>query len=473
MLDHKLTTSNVLNLFDKHIVEYNFIENEALLKDVHWKLDESNLETLIFYRLYPDEESLNKLIRRIPGKKYGVLILNRRPNGELRQFLKNFIVIEEEFFFKAQLKILNLLYPLPEKKIRLVGVTGTNGKTTTCYLAAQLLSYFGKQAFYLGSLGLWTQKNGFEKTESGLTTPPLIEYRKLLYKLADQYNYGLIEVSSHALSMQRILGTQFEMVLWTSFSQDHLDFHKTMENYFQAKLKILDFMPPHKKLIFIPKDENSVKERLIEKKVPFEEVPIYSNMDQFPLFLKTEFNKKNFSLAMKVCSNILKKKNLKVDGKKLDPVPGRFEVYDFKDRQVIIDSAHTPDALEKICSAIRNLCPNILLWCLFGCGGDRDHTKRPIMGNVALKMADFVIVTTDNPRYEDPRKIIDQIVEKLDSNKYRIIEQRDEAVLYAFQNMPEGAILLIAGKGNEEYQEISGKKIPYSDREILQRLSQG
>lgn len=271
-----------------------------------------------------------------------------------------------------------------------------------------------------------------------------------------------MEASSHALMQQRMFGIVFDGAGWTSFSQDHLEYHKTMDAYFEAKSLIYKHMRESGKL-FVPKSQNDLYEKL--KLFPQTE-KAYTLPENLPLFFSTQFNRDNLEVAHAIVESVFDTV-LSVDYKKLSSPDGRFYIREFKSNYLVVDFAHTPDALLNICKGIRKSFPGYKLKVLFGCGGDRDRTKRPLMGAVVDELADVAYVTSDNPRSEEPAQIIEDVLKGFTRIIPRKIVDRREAVKIAFSELKEKEVLLFAGKGHEDYILINGIKHPYSDiREV-------
>lgn len=377
----------------------------------------------------------------------------------------------------------------PSKKMKIIGVTGTNGKTTVTYLLKSMLERFGCK---VGLIGTICNMIGDETIEAHNTTPEAYELQSLLARMADAgCEYVVMEVSSHALDQKRVYGIEFEVAIFTNLTQDHLDYHGTMENYRNAK-KLL--FKSSKNAIINIDDENgmSMVENSNCKVVTYSSVrndadylakgivqradgtsfEFVGNEEIGHVKLKTPgvFSVYN-AMAAGCCAIALGYpfKDVVSSLSLADGVKGRAEVVPTgRDFTVIIDYAHTPDGLKNILSTI-NACKSGRLVTLFGCGGDRDSTKRPIMGEVAARMSDFVIVTSDNPRSEDPQKIIEDIVEgmKYIDTPYKVVENRAQAIQYAVSNAQKGDIIVLAGKGHETYQVLSSGTIHFDEREVV------
>jgi len=386
-------------------------------------------------------------------------------------------------------EILPMLYP-KAMEVRMVGVTGTNGKTTTTYLIESVLNNAGIASGVMGTIN--TRYKGKEIT-STLTTPGPVDLFEMLnlMRLAD-VQACVMEVSSHALDQDRIAGLTFEYALFTNLSQDHLDYHKDMETYFLAKKRLFEVYLKGKAILNIDdpfcvrladtltgaitygfrKDalihplsmDNSPRGLTLTITTPAGEISIRSA-------LKGEMNAYNIMAAIGVCY-AMGIPNFEI-GKGIEAVkgvPGRMEsVENSNGLNIIVDYAHTPDALGTVLKNARQFTKGRLL-TVFGCGGDRDKTKRPIMGSIAVGLADLAIITSDNPRTEEPESIIEDILKGIPDRTKIIAEpDRKKAICQAIRSMAVDDSLLIAGKGHEDYQIIGTRKISFDDRECVRR----
>jgi len=363
------------------------------------------------------------------------------------------------------------------KKLKLIGITGTNGKTTTCYLIYRALNKIGIKCAYIGTLGFYTDK---EKVLSN-TTPNLYEIYNMLIECADSdYEYVVMEVSSQGLAMGRVNTLIFDYVIFSNLTQDHLDYHKTIESYVLEKQKL--FTMTNNSIAIINNDDKYKDYFLLDNKnitygisnSDYNINSIHSTLDgtSFKLndkdyFTKLigEYNIYNVSIVIVLlkCLNI---ENIGSVIKELNPPKGRMDIIKYDTNNVIVDYAHTPDAVEKIIKEVSKIKHNRVI-TIVGCGGNRDKTKRPIMGEIATKYSDYVIFTSDNPRCEKPKKILKDIVCKLKNNNYKIIVKRKKAIKKGIQMLTKNDILLLLGKGHEEYQIIKNKKRPFSDKDIV------
>lgn len=389
-------------------------------------------------------------------------------------------------------------YGYPSKKLSLVGITGTNGKTTTTYLIKSILEAAGKRVGIIGTnQNIIGDKMLFTKSTTP-TTPNALELQQLFTEMV--YNgaeYVVMEVSSHALALERVHGCEFDVGVFTNLTQDHLDFHKTMENYYQAKAKLFDIS---KKGVINYDDEsgrrmykscgcNDILRVGIheDSDLRAENIKITSRGSDFTLIYKSkhypvhiqipgEFSVYNAICAAGAALQLGIDIDTVIDGlAKAVGVVGRVEVVPTDtDYTVIIDYAHTPDGLENIIKCVKGFAEGRTI-TLFGCGGDRDNTKRPIMGEISGKLSDFSIITSDNPRTEDPEKIVHEIEEgmKRTDGKYVVITDRREAIAYALDNACAGDVIILAGKGQETYQIIGKEKHDFDERiEVYRHLKE-
>jgi UDP-N-acetylmuramoyl-L-alanyl-D-glutamate--2,6-diaminopimelate ligase len=428
---------------------------DVLIRDIHWRSQDSRSDGLLFYKINTDSKSEGLFHERIKQTHFGLLVVNRLVSN----LPANTIVIDEAQWPEVQNQLMNELYPLPN--IKFLGITGTNGKTTTTDLVLQLGEMVGKKGLSIGTLGV--RENHKTILDFGMTSPSFIDLRKFLHNYGSDKDFCVMEASSHALVQDRLHGIQFDAAGWLSFSQDHLDYHQNMDEYFSAKCLIYNYMKSDAKL-FVPTEQKDLFQKLHTFSGKTESAPeIFAEL---PLFFRTRFNKNNLEVAWALVSSVFKKQNV-VDFNQLTSPDGRFYIQSYRTNFIIVDFAHTPDALENICQGIRETFPQYKLKVLFGCGGDRDRTKRPKMGAVVDKWADQIYVTSDNPRSENPEQIISDILVGIKSPTVKAITERPKAVKIAFSELKDKEVLLLAGKGHEDYILINGVKNPYSDiREV-------
>ncbi len=377
----------------------------------------------------------------------------------------------------------------PLNKLKLIGVTGTNGKTSVSYMLKSILEEAGHKC---GLIGTIQHMIGEKVIDSGNTTPGAYELNELFAAMCDEgCDHCIMEVSSHALEQRRICGVTFDAAMFTNLTQDHLDYHKTMENYMLAKRELFKMCK-----IAIVNYDDSYSVQMVEG-LPCETIT-YSTISDDATYTAKGINYRADGVDFDfVGYGIIGRVKLKTGGKfsvynglcalscavqlgvplltattalfKLAGVKGRAEVVPTgKDFHVIIDYAHTPDGLSNILETFRDVPRNRLI-TVFGCGGDRDKTKRPLMGEIAAKLSDFVVVTSDNPRTEDPTAIIKDITVGMKNTKtpYVVIENRIDAIKYAVAHAVKDDIIVLAGKGHETYQILNTGKIHLDEREVV------
>ena len=388
-------------------------------------------------------------------------------------------------------------YDHPSEKFKLVGVTGTKGKTTTTFMIKEILQKQGIKTGLIGTIAIYSGDKKIK--DSDRTTPESIELQKIFKQMADDgCKVVVMEVSSQSLKLNRVAGCNFDIAVFTNFSEDHISEkeHPDMQDYFNSKLKLFKMC----KYGFINIDDLQVCK--VPKLVPECEIKTYGIDNACNLLAKDititnsyvdfkvkigdknerikvgipgRFSVYNSLAAIEVATKLgcsvesIKEALLEVR------VPGRSElVNNSKELTIMIDYAHSPESLENILSAVKSYTRGRVI-SLFGCGGDRDNRKRPIMGEISGKIADFTIITSDNPRTEEPEKIVEQIENgiKKTKGKYVCIVDRIEAIKYAINMASKKDIIVLAGKGHEPYQEINGKKFPFDERIIVEQIIKG
>ncbi len=386
-------------------------------------------------------------------------------------------------------------YVRPAEHLNIIGITGTNGKTSCSQFLAQVLP----DAAVIGTLG-WGVTTDLQSTIN--TTPDALAVQKILAQLLTQGVHNVaMEVSSHGLAQGRVNAVNFEGVVFNNLSRDHLDYHGSMEAYFQAKLSLVQW--PDLQFVVVNLDD-AYAERVLDAISEGTDVITYSmqanithmgtgifvrdisytlqgiecqvfwQTEQAPLKLGLlgDFNLQNILAVLGVLLAMGKELMQCVQLLQLvTPVIGRMECFKSESCMplVIVDYAHTPDALQKVLLTLRKHC-QATLTVVFGCGGDRDKGKRALMGNVAVQLADQVIVTDDNPRFEDSQDIINEIIAGIESENLMVINDRKQAITHSILTGLVGDIVLVAGKGHEDYQDVQGVRYPFSDREIVQAV---
>lgn len=381
-------------------------------------------------------------------------------------------------------------YNNPSQRMKIIGITGTNGKTTSAFMLKGILEANG---YKVGLIGTIANFIGNKEIHTEKTTPESLELQQLFKDMVDSnMDYCVMEVSSHSLDLDRVYGIEFSQGIFTNLTQDHLDFHKTFENYFNAKSKLFEVS---KHSVVNIDDDYGIK--LLEK--------IDSRITTYSI--EKESNLRGTNIVLESTGIIF---NLKVNEKAYKvqlPIPGRYNVYNALGCigaaldegidmdtvieglskvtvpgrcenltlgmnlgfQVIRDYSHTPDSLKNILENLRELTKGKLI-CIFGCGGDRDRTKRPIMGEIGTELSDIAIITSDNPRSEDPYMILEDIKAGVKKSNYKLIENRREAIETALLLGEKDDIIVIAGKGHETYQILKNETIHFDEKEVVLEL---
>ena len=397
----------------------------------------------------------------------------------------------------AAARLASAFYGHPSRKLKVVGITGTNGKTTTSYLIEFLLS---KQNKKTGVIGTISSRCGGREIPASETTPGPLELQMMLGEMAAASCEAVVmEVSSHALDQDRAGGVQFEGALFTNLTQDHLDYHKSMKAYFECKAKLFLGLAPGKFSVLNTDDRwgRKLSAMLLSKKITF---GIKNAADSKAENLKLDIQRSRFDLArggekIPVEIPLIGAHNvynglgalaavqaLGLDGaravrdlKDFPGVPGRLERVECgQNFTVFVDFAHTPDGLENVLRAVSPYKKRKLI-LVFGCGGDRDRTKRPKMAATAAASADFVYVTSDNPRSEDPRSIMGEVVKGFPESfrNYAVVVDRGKAIRQALLGARRDDIVLLAGKGHERTQVVGSRSLPFSDREEAEKVLRG
>jgi len=384
-------------------------------------------------------------------------------------------------------------YDKPSNKMKIIGITGTNGKTTTAFMIKDILEANNKKVGLIGTIANYI---GSEKIHTERTTPESLELQELFFEMVSKgVEYCVMEVSSHSLELDRVYGVEFEAGIFTNLTRDHLDFHKTFENYYKAKFKLfdrsrikiiniddnygkqvikdLDELKADNIYSFSVKDNSNFKafdEEMGSRNIKFK-VNIETD-EQFILNIPGEYNIYNALGAIIACFKLGINVGCIKDGIEKAIVPGRCErvgnEYNLP-YEIIIDYAHTPDGLENILKTAKAFTKGRLI-SIFGCGGDRDKVKRPQMGKISTDIADITIITSDNPRSEEPMDIIKDIEVGLNKDNYIVIENRKEAIKKAISIAKQGDVIVIAGKGHETYQILKNETIHFDEREVVREI---
>ena len=419
------------------------------------------------------------------------VLCERKPVGLSGENEQKIIVVEDTP--KAMGEIAKKVYKDPSRKLHTYGVTGTNGKTTTVFLIDNILNILGRKSGFISTVFIKTSDN--EVITSKMTTPDLFTLNQYLSDiLDDNKDSAVIEISSHALDQKRVWGIELDKAVFTNITPEHLDYHKDMETYLKDKSKIFSNLKEDGVAILNADDPRVIGlsgkinfPRLLtfgienEADVKAENISLSINGSSFDLVFKGgRINIKSPLIGKHNVYNILAAVSTVIEGNHQDemikkalesslPVPGRLEpVQTNAPFRFFVDYAHTPNALENVLGCLHSLTLGKLI-CVFGCGGDRDTTKRPVMGKIAVELSDNVIVTSDNPRTEAPESIIDQIEKGMRGyDNYSIIPDRKEAIFEAVKLAQKDDTIIIAGKGHEDYQIIGDMRNHFCDKEIAQ-----
>ena len=471
-----------------------------ILKDVDFEILQGNLNVSVNKLAYNskliEEGDIFFCIKgfKVDGHKY----FNSAIEGGAKV-----IICEEDLYSNNEVTILKVkdsrkalalcsknYYKSPCDHMKIVGITGTNGKTTSAFMMKSILEEAG---FKVGLIGTVANYIGDKKLKSERTTPESLELQELFRDMVDnEVDYCIMEVSSHSLELNRVYGVEFSTGIFTNLTQDHLDFHGTLENYFNAK-KIL-FNVSKNKIINIDDDHGKkIAKEFKDKVLTFGErnigdltsTNIINESKGVKFNLDINGNNHLIELNMPGFHNVYNAlgvigasvvEGIDIEsikrGLKKSVVPGRCEIisngmelgYD-----IVVDYAHTPDGLENILSCARDFTKGRLIG-VFGCGGDRDKTKRHIMGEIGSRLCDITVITSDNPRSENPMNIINDIIIGIKKDNYKVVENRKEAIKEAINMARPLDVIVIAGKGHEDYQVLKDKTIHFDEREIVKEI---
>lgn len=467
----KVKEGNIFVAIIGHKQDGNLFVKEALKKGAVGIVSEKNIDEIFLNKIEKNNFLKNKFFLRVKNARYSLALLS------------------------------SAYYDFPSKKLKVVGITGTNGKTTSAILVWEILKNANFSSAVLGTvINKFNNKNINFTSGISHTTPESLDLQKVFYDIVNLGGQAVaMEVSSHSLDLMRVKGVEFNVGAFTNLTQDHLDFHQTMNNYLKAKLKLFTEKYFKNFVAVINIDDNYSKYFLKQCNYKIYTYGIKSNADilasdinyslkgtTFKLkyknkiyFIKTclkgEFNVYNilgaFSCGVALKINI--EKIIKAI-EEVKNIPGRMDsIKSKKGFLVIIDYAHTPDGLKNILLSAKKFTENKLI-TVFGCGGDRDKTKRPLMGNIAAKVADFTIITSDNPRTENPESIIKQIkdgyLKSGKKNNFLVEVDRKQAITKALSLAKKGDVVVVAGKGHEDYQIFKDKTIHFDDKEVCQEI---
>ncbi|HKL12858.1 MAG TPA: UDP-N-acetylmuramoyl-L-alanyl-D-glutamate--2,6-diaminopimelate ligase [Halanaerobiales bacterium] len=427
------------------------------------------------------------------GHKYIDDVINKKANAvvidkNLTKYSDSITYIKVPDSRKAMPQLAKNFFEDPLSDINLIGVTGTNGKTTTTYLIKKILSQSGFKTGLIGTIEVFDGENS---KGAARTTPESIDiYRHLAEMKHNNVEYAVMEVSSHALALNRVDTMDYTAAVFTNLTQDHLDYHHTMEKYASEKAKLFHKLKDNGTAIINNDDEytnffkKSTDRQIItygidnssdlqpeEIILSLEGVKFNLNGFNYDLNLTGKFNIYNSLAAIGVAKSVgISDQVIKDSLESVKGIPGRFETINAgQDFTVIVDYAHTPDSMINVLNAVKNFDHNDII-VVFGCGGERDKGKRPIMGEIAVQKGNYVVVTTDNPRSEDPEVIIEEIVLGIENSKYNtshnVKVDREDAIYEAINRANKDDVVVIIGKGHETYQVFADKTIDFNDKEV-------
>lgn len=478
----------VENLTDKRVTGETNIEVNKIEYDSS-KITEGD----VFVAIKGYEKDGNDFISEAIRNGAKCIVLQSDSQIDRSNIDEKVTIVEVENTRKSLAIMASTYYGNPSLGLKLIGITGTKGKTTTAYMIRDILNASGKRAGMIGTIYNTYANHQIEATR---TSPESLDLQRLLKEMLDAgMEYVVMEVSSHALELYRVYGLKFIISVFTNLSEEHLDFHGTMENYLKAKAKLFemsDFAMINGDDIYAPKLLKLIDSKIatygLDNAVNLtaSDIRINGSYVEFKMFVNKiletitikipgRYTVYNALAAIGVCSLL----NCQMDAILLAlanvKVPGRSEVVEIdKGFSVVIDYAHTPSSLEAILSATKKHAKGRII-CVFGCGGNRDVEKRAMMGEIAGRLADFTVITTDNPRDEKPAKIMSDIEVGMKNTRglYKVIENRKQAIKFAMRIAWKNDIILLAGKGHETYQELQNhKKIHFDEREIVKKLAE-
>jgi len=410
----------------------------------------------------------------------------------------NVPVIKVRSTVRALAILANAFYDNPTAKMHMIGITGTNGKTSVAHLVHEIMRKNGNSVGLIGTNGMKINEEEFEAKN---TTPDSLTLQRSFAQMVDvNVDMAVMEVSSHALHLGRIHGCQYDVTVFTNLTQDHLDYHKTMDAYRAAKSLLFaqlgnSYDVNHPKYAILNVDDAATAGYIVASQGIIMTYGIDNDADLMARDIETTSSGTRFTLVMKDVEQVVQMRlvgkfnvynilatigaclasGLELDFiintiSELSGVAGRFELVDAgQDFSVIVDYAHTPDSLENVLRTIGEFTEG-KIYCIIGCGGDRDKTKRPIMAEIASNLSDFPIFTSDNPRTEDPVVILQDMEAGAMQNNYQVIADRKAAIEYAISEAEAGDVVLIAGKGHERYQIIGEKVFAFDDRKVARKV---
>lgn len=457
-------------------------------------------EGFIFFAIEGYKDDGNRYIHNAITRGARAIISAKDVSNEIKEKFPDVDFVSVTDVRKTMALISNYFYSFPSKSLHLIGVTGTNGKTTISYLIRSILEESGNKCGLIGTVNYFTGK---KEVEASLTTPDAVDINKLLKECVDSgLKYCVMEVSSIALMLDRVYGQKFAGAIFTNLTSEHLDLHQNMQNYFEAK-KILFDMIDEDGIVISNKDDKygidiikdtsagKIKFYSIEKDSEYKaysthysinglsfNLDIGNKREVFESELSGRFNIYNILAAVAYCYEIgIDLVTIKDAVRKFKPVAGRFNRIKLPNEAfAIIDYSHTSDSLKNAIESAREIIETQpqdsrgRVITIFGCGGNKDRTKRPVMGKYAVELSDYVIITSDNPRFEEPMAIIEEIEAGIeDKNNYEIEPDREAAIKKGIAMSQANDLILICGKGHETYQEIKGVKYPFDDSKIVEK----
>jgi len=472
-------------------LEIEYIKGEKALEINEIRYDSRDVEKGdLFICIQGFKTDGHKYIDDVIDKEANVVVIDK----ELDSYDNSITYIKVADSRKAMAVLAKNFFENPLKEIDLIGVTGTNGKTTTTYLIKEILNQSGYKTGLIGTIEVF---NGEESINASRTTPESLDIYRYLAKMREKgVKYTVMEVSSHALALNRVDTMDFKAAVFTNLTQDHLDYHKTMDRYAAEKAKLFKKLKSDGTAI-INNDDNyaqlfkdTTQQDIItygiekeselqpnEIELSLEGVKFNLNDFKYNLNLTGKFNIYNSLAAVGVAKSLgIKEDLIKKSLEGIEGIPGRFETINRgQDFTVIVDYAHTPDSMINVLRAVQHFEHNDII-VVFGCGGERDKKKRPIMGEIAVQYSDYVVVTTDNPRSEVPETIIEEIVEGIKeseySTPYTIEVEREDAIYEAVGKAKKGDVVVIIGKGHETYQVFADKTIDFNDKAVAKAAIQ-
>ncbi|MBK8552724.1 MAG: UDP-N-acetylmuramoyl-L-alanyl-D-glutamate--2,6-diaminopimelate ligase [Ignavibacteria bacterium] len=483
--------SEIINQCSDKINMYNFKDFEVtgLVYDSR-KVKPGN----IFFAIKGLKDDGNKFIAGAVSKRAGLILNEEEINAE-----SGMPLVRVKELRKLMATISGIYYGNPSEKLKLIGITGTNGKTTISYL---IQSFLNDAGYKTGLIGTINYQIGNVKLDSSLTTPDSVELNMMLNEMTkEKMDYCVMEVSSIALVMERVYGLNFDSAVFTNLTSEHLDFHKDMKNYFESKKILFDNLKEEshaisncddnygkkifndcraKKFFYSMKEESNLRsfnEKLSLSGIEFD-VKWNGEIYKLKSNLTGRFNIYNILASVStVLQYDLDMESIQKSLLHFQEVNGRFNRVKLPNGAIaVIDYSHTSDSLKNAIESAREIVNEEKKYArvitIFGCGGNKDRTKRPVMGDFATELSDYSIITSDNPRFEDPMEIISEIISGIKTkNNYEVIENREDAIKRGIELSKEGDIVLICGKGHETYQEVKGVKSHFDDKEIAGKYS--